>query len=273
MSSMMIPRSRSGVSMACLRFQSGDAFDAQLLDGDGSARAVTRVARHARDFVGHLLAFDDLAKNGVPIVKPRRCRHGDEKLAAVGVRAGVGHGKKARFGMLQRGTKLISELVAWPTHPAAVRATALNHELRDDAVKTQPVIERPLFLLACLFVGEFLRAFSQPHEIGYRFGCFFLIQPYDNIPLLSLKNGVGSYRSAHAFSLYNASAESSYTSHTAPRHSAGNDVIGLRVSRGYRLASRISVTSASAFLPACRVGRIILHERDRTTARLEAADR
>src|SRR5690348_12130264 len=115
--------------------------------------------------------------------------------------------------------KLIGEFVARPAHPAAVRASALDHELRDHTMENQPVIERPLFLLPRFFVGEFLRTLSQPHKIGNRLGRFLFIQPNHDISLRSLKNGVGSCRSAHAFSLSVACAESSYTSRTLGRHS------------------------------------------------------
>src|SRR5215469_15530588 len=115
--------------------------------------------------------------------------------------------------------KLIGELVARPAHSASVGAAALNHELRDDAVKNQSVIERPLFLLSGFLVGEFLRAFRKPDKIGYRLGRLFLQQPHHDVSLRGFKNGVGSCRSAHAFSLYVARADSSYTSRSTGRHS------------------------------------------------------
>src|SRR6266571_6919441 len=103
--------------------------------------------------------------------------------------------------MLQRRMKLISELVARPTHAAALRAAALNHELRDDAMENQPVVEWPLFLLTRFFVCEFLGALGQPHEVSNRLGCFLFEQPHHNVSLRGFKNGVRSCRSAHAFSL------------------------------------------------------------------------
>src|SRR5579859_2194719 len=173
--SIMTRNSRSGVSIVVLRAQSADAFNSQFLDGDGSARPVARIARHVRDFVGHVLAFHDFAKNCVPVIEPGRRRHGDEKLAAVRVRARVGHRKESRFRMLQGRMKLISELVARSAYAAALRASALDHELRDDAVKNQSVVERPFLFLPCLFVGEFLCPFGQPHEIGYCLWRLFFI--------------------------------------------------------------------------------------------------
>src|SRR6202795_4151699 len=77
---------------------SGNAFDADF-HGDGNARAVHAVARGFRDFVGDVLALDDFAEDGVAVIEVRRRRDGDEKLAAVGVRAGVGHGGLSALGM------------------------------------------------------------------------------------------------------------------------------------------------------------------------------
>jgi len=48
------------------------------VSGDHSNRA----ARW--NLVGHVLAFHDFAENGVLVVQPRRRRHGEEELAAVG---------------------------------------------------------------------------------------------------------------------------------------------------------------------------------------------
>src|SRR5215472_15911504 len=117
--------------------------------------------------------------------------------------------------MFQRRMKLVGELVARSTHSATVRAAALNHELRNHAMKNQTVVERPLFFLSRLFIGEFFCAFSESNEIRNGLGRFLLEQPHNNIPLRSLKNSVGSCRSAHAFSLRN---NSSYTSRSWQRH-------------------------------------------------------
>src|SRR5215472_1654202 len=120
--------------------------------------------------------------------------------------------------MLQRRVKLIREFVSRAAHPATVRAAALNHELRDYTVKDQSIVKRPLLLLPGLFLGEFFRAFGQPDKVGYGLWRFFFQQAHHNVSLRSFKNGVGSCRSAHAFSLCVALSESSYTSPCAPRH-------------------------------------------------------
>src|SRR5580704_16219331 len=44
--------------------------------------------------------------------------------------------------------KLVREFVTWSAASGTLRASALNHELRNDPVKSQPIIEIPLLFLA-----------------------------------------------------------------------------------------------------------------------------
>src|SRR5215472_6697842 len=111
--------------------------------------------------------------------------------------------------------KLIREFEARSAHSASLWAAALNHELGNHAMKNQPVVERPLLLLARFFVGEFFCAFRQPDEIADSLGRFLFQQPHHDVSLRGLKNGIRSCRSAHAFSLR---INSSYTILRAPRH-------------------------------------------------------
>src|SRR6266852_3659604 len=117
--------------------------------------------------------------------------------------------------------KFVGKLVAWPAHSAALRAAALNHELRNHAMEVQAVVERSLFFLAGLFIREFFRAFGKPDEICNRLGRFVFEQVHHNVSLGSFKNSVGSCRPAHAFSLR---VGSSYTSRSVASHTtaAGN---------------------------------------------------
>ena len=84
-----------------------NALDLDVIDGHRSVGAVAAIARHAGNFIGDVLSFDDLTENGVPVIEVRRGSDGDEKLAAVGIGPGVGHGKFAGLGMLQRGMKFV----------------------------------------------------------------------------------------------------------------------------------------------------------------------
>ena len=58
---------------------------------------VARVARSPANLLHNVHAFHHLAENAVLVVEPRRSDDGDEKLAAIAVRAGVGHRKNTGF--------------------------------------------------------------------------------------------------------------------------------------------------------------------------------
>lgn len=93
------------------------------------------------DRVDDVLACGDFAKHGMLSIEPRARNVGDEELRAVGVRAGIGHRKNARAGVLQRGVEFIGKLVAWAAGTGAVWAARLNHEVRNDAMELQAIVE------------------------------------------------------------------------------------------------------------------------------------
>src|SRR3954453_13525279 len=103
-------------------------------------RAVAGVGLDRLDRVDHVHAARYLPERRVLAVQPRRrrCRH-DEELAAVRVRPCVGHGQCAPHDRVV--VDLVVELVAGAAGADALRATALNHEIRDHAVEDQPVVE------------------------------------------------------------------------------------------------------------------------------------
>src|SRR5260370_34845460 len=73
--------SRTG-SESISRRASGNALDAHFLHHHRLARAVARIARKRRAFVGNVLPFDHFAKNRGAIIEPRSRGHGYEKTAA-----------------------------------------------------------------------------------------------------------------------------------------------------------------------------------------------
>src|ERR1700720_969107 len=95
--------------------------------------------------------------------------------------------------------KLVAEFVNRSSASGTLRASALNHELRNHPVKRQPIIEIPFFFFSGLLVGEFLGPFGQPDKILNRLRRLFLQQTNHNIALLSFKNCVPSRISAHQF--------------------------------------------------------------------------
>src|SRR5258708_1457455 len=175
-------------------------LDAHLAQSHRRARTIVGVARQLGDFVRHVLPFHHLAENGVLVVQPRRRRYGDEKLAAVRPWTGVSHGKLSGLGVLQRSVKLVGESVTRSAASVPPRASSLDHEVGNHAVKRQAVIIVFLLFLARHFVGKFLGPFRHAYEIRHRLGPLLFQQPNDNVSLRSLEYCVRSSRSSHAFS-------------------------------------------------------------------------
>ena len=80
-------------------------------------------------------------------------------------------------------------------------AAALDHELRNDAMKRQSVEKRPLGLLSRLGVGEFLGAFREADEILDGLGRLFFKEAADDLALRSFQNGVCSRRACQSWLL------------------------------------------------------------------------
>src|SRR6266849_5004129 len=97
--------------------------------------------------------------------------------------------------------KFVGKFVTRATHAGTVRTSALNHEIGNDAMENQSVVERALFFLSGFFVGEFLGTFGQADKILDGLRRFFFHQLDDDIALRSFKNGVSASRTSHAISL------------------------------------------------------------------------
>ncbi len=94
----------------------------------------------ALERVDHVHPRRDLAEHGVLAVEPRRGVGGDdEELRAVRVRAGVGHRQRAADDLVV--VELVLERVARAAGAGALRAAALDHEVADDPVERQAVVE------------------------------------------------------------------------------------------------------------------------------------
>src|SRR2546426_8296726 len=60
---------------------------------------------------------------------------------------------------------LVLELIPGPARARSQRASALNHEVRDHAMKRQAVVEAALGARAAPRVRRFTCAFGEPHEV------------------------------------------------------------------------------------------------------------
>lgn len=97
---------------------------------------------------------------------------GDEELAAVGSRAGIGHAEDTGAGMQELRMKLIDETIARATAAIALRIAALNHKIRNAAVEGKRIVIGSAGRLGS--IGNF--PFCETYEIGNSKGCLFILQ-------------------------------------------------------------------------------------------------
>ena len=90
--------------------------------------------------VDDILALGDLTEDRVLPIEMGRGLVGDEELAAVGIRSGIGHRKDAGFGVLQRAVDFVGKLVARTATAGAGWISALDHEVGNDPVEGDPVV-------------------------------------------------------------------------------------------------------------------------------------
>ena len=173
------------------------AFDGYGFQDDWSFGAVHAVAADLADFFYDVVAFDDFAEDSVFAGEPAGVGYGDEELAAVSVRAGVGHREfssllEAVLGALG----FVGKLVAGAAHAGAFGVAALDHELGDDAMKDGAVVELCALFAAAVPV---LGTFGEADEVGYSLGCVFFEELTDDCSFGGFESGVGTGFRWHVF--------------------------------------------------------------------------
>ena len=129
------------------------------------------------DFPHHVHAFADFSEHRVVSVEMRRGRQGNEKLAAVRIRAGVGHREDAFGVVFELRMDFVGKGVTGTSAAGACGIAALNHEAVDDAMEDDAVVKI---------------LFRQLDEIRHRVGGL-LIEEFDGeIPHRRFKTGVSA---------------------------------------------------------------------------------
>lgn len=108
----------------------GVAVDDDFLDG------VTALNR-----IDDVLPLGGFTEDGVLAVEVWRRTVSDEKLGAVGVWTGISHGEDAGLVVTTVRLALTLELVAGVPSAISIRASALNHEVGNDAVEGQSIVK------------------------------------------------------------------------------------------------------------------------------------
>src|SRR5215470_4329965 len=98
------------------------------------------------------------------VIEPWSRRYGDEKLASVCARTRVGHREFSWLVVPQRRMKFVAEPVAGIAGPRPKRAAALDHELRNHAMKNEAIVKRALCFLTGARVLKFLRSLRKANK-------------------------------------------------------------------------------------------------------------
>src|SRR5690242_13361368 len=91
--------------------------------------------------------------------------------------------------------KLIGEFISGPAGSGSQGAPALNHEIRNHAMKREAVVKRTLGFLVGFRIGKLLGTFGQADKIRDGLRRLFFKQAADDVSLRSLKDGIRSRRS------------------------------------------------------------------------------
>ena len=136
--------------------------------------------------------MDYLSEYGVAVIQPGGGLDRDEELAPVGIRAGVRHGEPAGLVVLERGVKLVLELVSRAAPAGAGGIAALDHEIGDNPVEDKAVVKGPLGFLPGFGIGIFLFPLGQADEVFNGVRCLFFKEPADDEAVVGFDMGVQS---------------------------------------------------------------------------------
>ncbi len=178
----------SGLALANDFHRHGDVFVglvALLVGGDTG---------HFGNFIA---ARNHVAKNRMTVIQPR-CRYfRDEELRTVCARAAVGHRQDAGAVVAQVGVEFVREGVAGIALTRTQGVAALAHELRNDAVEDQAIVER----LAALDFRFGVVAFSEGHKVGHRHGGLFHFKFDQDVAFVRLEQGVQTVLNFYFFTI------------------------------------------------------------------------
>ena len=176
-------------------FDDGDA-----LDYDVGERLVTSIRVHRLDSVNDSLGFlvGYCTEDRVLALQPRGRNGRDKELRAVGSlatpRTRIRHREHIGLGKRQLPVNLVVELVTGSTNALAERVSALKHELLDDAVKDNSVVEQVIRHFARCRVRPLLRPRRESCEVRDRLGCVVSVEVERDRAEIGLHGGNGGVK-------------------------------------------------------------------------------
>ena len=121
-----------------LFFGDGGGEDFNGSNRGGIFAGGTLLYRRGGDSIHYFYTFYDLAEDDIVFGKLVVLVH-DEELAAVGVRAGIGHSNGAARVFTFKG--FVFKLIPWSAGAVTFGVAALNHEAFDGTVKNSVIVE------------------------------------------------------------------------------------------------------------------------------------
>ena len=167
------------------------SFDRDARNDDRLDGSVLRAGRNALDVENDLLRclVGDLTKNRVSALKVRSFDRGDEELRAIRARPGIRHGEEERSVERELRVNLITELVAGSAVTHTERVATLDHEVSNDAVEDDAVIQRG----RCRHTGPGVRPLLLPRreadEVLNRDGGMISEQVDSDVPVIGVDGG------------------------------------------------------------------------------------
>src|SRR5580698_9752849 len=150
------------------------AFDRHTLEHHRLLRPVHPISRHLADLLHDVITLRHFAEDRMLACQPTRIGHSNEELRSVRVRSRIRHSQLARLlEAVRRAFRLIRKLVTRSPHAVALRITALDHEIRNYAMKDRAVVQLVALLRARV---PLLRSLRKPDEILHRLRCLLFKQ-------------------------------------------------------------------------------------------------
>ncbi len=135
-------------------------------------------------------AGGDFTEDGVFAVQVRGWTVRYEELASVAVRAGVGHGEDTWLVVLEGLADFVGKPVVGPAEASASGVATLDHEIFDDAVEGDSVVEAPLGKVQEVGCGDG-NFRSEDRCFNCTTGCFEDDTDVFHLPRCTQKNGRG----------------------------------------------------------------------------------